>query len=132
MRLRLASIASMFAASVFLIPACKPSGSKSTKDPAASSSPVAMKGTGGDTVFKHGSTKGPGTGGGEKDAEGEKIGAGGFKHGSQKGGGEDGGGKKDGSGTKTAKKPEHGSGKGSGAGGGKRDGSGEDLGVLGR
>lgn len=126
--------ASLLLASVFLLPACKSSGGSAAKDaaadPAAAASPVAVKGTGGNMAFKHGSTKGPGTGGGEKKATGEKLGAGGFKHGSKKGGGKDGGGKQDGSGLKTAKQPKHGSGKGAGAGGGTRDGAGDDTGVL--
>lgn len=65
-------------------------------------SPVAMTGTSGAAAIDHGTKEGPGTGGGHKDATGDKLGAVGHKHASGKGDG-DGGGKKDGSGPKTAK-----------------------------
>lgn len=84
-----------------------------------------------DSAFKHGSQKGPGSGGGEKGSKGAKEGAGGFKHGSKKGPGE-GGGKKEAVGPKTAGKGDgaHGKGKGDGSGGGEKDGKGDQAGVM--
>ena len=114
-----------------LLAACRPSSvpRNATPTPAPAVSPVAVAGTSGEAAFKHGSVDGPGTGGGTKDGQGDKLGAGGFKHGSVKGEGE-GGGAKDSSGPKTAKQPGHGTGKGDGTGGGTRDGKGPDAGVL--
>lgn len=82
-----------------------------------------------DKPYRHGTQSGAGEGGGERKAEGDKVGAGGFKHGSGKGAG-DGGGTKEAEGDKTGKHPEHGSGKGAGTGGGKKDAEGDKTGVL--
>jgi hypothetical protein len=74
----------------------EPTVSRETPKPGPTA-PLPVLVGGSDGQIKHGSVEGPGTGGGKKDAAGDKTGAWGFKHGSGKGDGS-GGGKKDGSG----------------------------------